>query len=221
MSLKKQTGNMYSFVSHTWNPIKGKCQHDCGYCYMKRFNLKDVRIDEKEFKTDLGKDNFIFVGSGTDIFAENIPDAWIWRVMTYCTLYDDNKYLFQSKNPHRFLLFDFPENTILGTTIETNRYYPEIMGECPTPDQRAFHLSNLKRYNNHKTMITIEPILDFDHEIFLNMLQDIRPDWINIGSDSKGHGLPEPSKDKIEALIEDLKKFTDVKVKSNLKRLMK
>lgn len=30
--MNKQTGNMYEWVSHTWNPIKGKCPHDCNYC---------------------------------------------------------------------------------------------------------------------------------------------------------------------------------------------
>ena len=29
---------MYEFVTHTWNPIKGKCYHDCSYCYMKKIN---------------------------------------------------------------------------------------------------------------------------------------------------------------------------------------
>src|SRR3990167_1900105 len=30
--LNKQKGNMYGFVTHTWNPIKGKCSHNCSYC---------------------------------------------------------------------------------------------------------------------------------------------------------------------------------------------
>jgi len=27
MTLNKQKGNMYGFVTHTWNVIKGKCPH--------------------------------------------------------------------------------------------------------------------------------------------------------------------------------------------------
>lgn len=41
--MNKQRGNMYSWVSHTWNPVKGKCPHDCNYCYMKRFPQKEMR----------------------------------------------------------------------------------------------------------------------------------------------------------------------------------
>ena len=35
MGLNLSNGNMYKFVNYTWNPIKGKCLHDCSYCYMK------------------------------------------------------------------------------------------------------------------------------------------------------------------------------------------
>ena len=45
--LNKQKGNMYGFVTHTWNVIKGKCPHDCEYCYMKIFPLGELHFDEK------------------------------------------------------------------------------------------------------------------------------------------------------------------------------
>ena len=134
---------MYEFVTHTWNAIKGKCFHDCSYCYMKRWgNLKDVRLDKKELKTDLGSGNFIFVGSSNDIFAENIPKDWTRSVLSHCSVYSGNKYLFQTKNPYRVGEFVLPDNSILCTTIETNRYYPEIMGNSPKPIDRVLAFSN-------------------------------------------------------------------------------
>ncbi|HYQ55883.1 MAG TPA: hypothetical protein VEP89_00965 [Draconibacterium sp.] len=39
----------------------------------------------------------------------------------------DKKYLFQSKNPKRFADFELPPKSVVCTTIETNRWYPEIM----------------------------------------------------------------------------------------------
>jgi len=73
---------MYEFVTHTWNTVKGECYHDCSYCYMKRWGkLNPVRFDEKELKTDLGSGNFIFVGSSCDMWAENIPDKWIFKTL--------------------------------------------------------------------------------------------------------------------------------------------
>jgi len=63
MPLRKQAGNMYDWVTHTWNPV-GKCRHNCSYCYMKRFPLGELRFDEREMNTNLGSGNVIFVGKG-------------------------------------------------------------------------------------------------------------------------------------------------------------
>lgn len=217
--LNKQKGNMYPFVTHTWNPIKGKCPHDCSYCYMKVYkNLGELRLDEKALKDDLGSDNFIFVGSSNDLFQEDIPDEWISRTLGHCRLFPNNKYLFQTKNPSRMLEFrdDFPptENCIWGTTIETNRHICNI-SKAPPPLDRT----NLKFFPNR--MCTIEPIMDFDLGELVLIIKDINPKWVNIGADSKNHNLPEPSKEKVESLITELKKFTEVKIKDNLKRLIR
>ncbi len=53
------------------------------------------------------------------------------------------------------------------------------------------------------------------------MIKLIKPDWVNIGADSKGHNMPEPSKEKILALVKELEKFTEIKNKNNLQRLLK
>jgi len=79
---------------------------------------------------------------------------------------------------------------------------------------------NLKKYT-YKRMITIEPILDFDLNEFSEMIKSINPSWVNIGADSKGHKMPEPGKEKIQKLIDELSAFTSVKIKTNLSRLMK
>ena len=150
---------MYDFVTHTWNVIKGKCEHDCIYCYMKQFKQNSIRFDEKELKADLGKNNFIFVGSSTDMWAENIPCDWIQKIIIKCSEKNSNTYLFQSKNPKRFINQYMPSNIILGTTIETNRSYN--ISKAPSIIERIKAMINLKYA---KKMITIEPILDFDIE---------------------------------------------------------
>jgi len=217
--LKKQTGNMYEFVSHTWNVIRGKCEHSCDYCYMKKFKLGNIHLDEKEFKTDLGSDKFIFIGSGTDMWAKGVPSEWIKKVLEYTNKYPNNKYLFQSKAPYRFLEFlnKMPPKVILGTTIESNRNYN--ISKAPSCDERIQILKRLKK-DGFETMITLEPILDFDLDKLVQMIKEAKPTWINIGADSKGHNLPEPSPEKIKKLIKIVEKETDVKLKNNLKRLV-
>jgi len=215
--LNKQKGNMYGFVTHTWNVIKGKCPHDCEYCYMKIFPLGELHFDEKELKTDLGKGNVIFVGSSCDMFAKSIKSEWIIRVLEYCNKYPENTYLFQSKNPEAFKLFInfFPKNVILGTTIETNR--EGFNYNAPTIIERIKAMEELKGF---RKMITIEPILDFDVSHLVDLIKGVNPEFVNIGADSKKHNLPEPSAFKVETLITELKKFTRSISKENLSRLL-
>jgi len=221
MGLNPSNGNMYPFVTHTWNTVKGKCPHDCFYCYMKRFGeQKPIRFDEKELSTDLGEGNFIFVGSSCDMWADEVEVLWIYKTLLHCKKFK-NKYLFQSKNPLRFIDFisQFPPNTILGTTIESNLEF-NCMGETPSPMNRALAINKASKF--FKTMVTVEPALIFDPMELLNLIYICNPEWVNIGADSQGHNLPEPSSDKIHALIDTLRDANiEVKIKSNLKRLMK
>lgn len=135
--MNKQNGNMYEFVTHTSNLIKGLCPHECGYCYMKsifrRYHSDEtLRLDEKEFKVNYGKDKFIFLGTSTDMFADAVPTEWIIRVYDKCLQYPENRYLFQSKNPGRFLepqliahpLMQLKDRIYFATTIESNWDYP-------------------------------------------------------------------------------------------------
>jgi DNA repair photolyase len=183
---------------------------------------EQVRLDESEFKTNLGTGNFIFVGSSNDIFAKEIPVRWIVQTLVHCQNHN-NHYLFQSKNPERFLQF-LPfsviyKRSILCTTIESNRFYPEIMNHSPHPLKRAEAMEELSKHV--PCYVTIEPILDFDLEPMVEMIRRCNPRQVNIGADSRRLNLPEPSKEKVLALIAELEKFTVIERKRNLWRILK
>ena len=228
MNKVKIGSNMYSFLNemsggngYTWNPIRGACLHQCSYCYVPRImrgKQGELRLDEKDLRTDLGSGRFIFVGSSTDMWAEDVPLKWINNVLYKCQDYPLNTYLFQSKDPRGFLAYPNIEKLIYGTTIETNQWH-RCMGKAPVPEFRAKAMNELFHFG-HRIMITIEPILDFDLEDLVELIHCTHPEWVNIGADSQGHHLPEPSAEKVKALIEELQKFTTVKLKSNLKRIM-
>lgn len=220
MALRESKGNMYSFVTHTWNPIKGLCSHGCEYCYMRRFPLKELRLDEKDLRTDLGTGRFIFVGSSTDMWAEVVPLEWINKVIYQCQEYPGNKYLFQSKNPERFPFYPDIEKLVYGTTIETNRRYSCMGKKTVLPEQRSYRMHLLARAGRD-TMVTIEPILDFDLNDLVELIRNAEPEWVNVGADSQGHNLPEPNAWKVGTLVEQLSAFTTVKPKDNLKRILK
>lgn len=214
--LNEAKGNMYTWITHTWNTVKGECPHGCTYCYMKRFGKqKPVRFDEKELKTNLGSGNFIFVGSSCDMWANDIPEEWIIKTLEHCDKFD-NTYLFQTKNPKNIRRILMPKARVC-VTLETNRWYPEIMSDSPPPEARVEQMMLIR----HPLYITIEPIMDFDLIPFVKMLKELGPVQINIGADSGNNNLPEPSADKINSLISELKTFTTIDRKTNLKRLLK
>lgn len=220
-------GNMYPGVE-PWNPLAGACLHGCSYCSTNTWRRYpviqskysgEIRLDYKVFGKTLGKGKTIFVVAQNDLFAEGVPDSYIEEILNYCNRFD-NTYLFQSKNPNRFINWFqwFPDKTILCTTIETNRFYPSIMGDVPRPVDRAIAMGHLSEF---KRQITIEPIINFDLDELVNLIKIAHPDSVNIGADSKRNDLPEPSSDKVLALINELKKFTVIDEKRNLQRLLK
>jgi protein gp37 len=222
MSLRKATGNMYNFVSHLWNPVKGKCPYGCSYCYVSRIykrvkkEQKTLKIDSCEAGTDLGKYRTIFVCSGCDLFHPDVPDIWIGYIGQQAFGFSLNRYILHTKNPERASNFfcDFPIDTVLCATIESNRHYPKI-SNAPSPYER---ITGLQKWHGPR-MITIEPIMDFDPVEFSSLINSCEPEQVNIGADSGRNRLPEPPRGKVEELINLLGRNIKIHLKSNLWRI--
>lgn len=224
MPLSKTVGNMYPWVTHKKTYTRGKCKHGCTYCYVPhsraaRFYSGKPRFVKKELEEDLGSGKIIFVGHMTDMFGSWMPAEWIESILEHCRKYPGNKYLFQSKNPARFLEFlnHFPIHTIFGTTIETtSSILLDPYSKAPHVSCRMMAMSGLSK--EYDKMISIEPIMDFRVDTMINWVHQINPKFVSIGADSKGHKLPEPSAADIHRLMTGLGAI-EVKLKSNLKRL--
>ncbi len=228
----KAGSNMYQFITHTWNPIRGECYHGCSYCYMHRMwnrfpEMKELKFVEKEMSTSLGKDKYIFIGSSTDMWTDKIPDIWLDHVIEHCLKFD-NKYFIQTKNPKRFFdyILTYSDNLRKAIfdkfsfciTLESDIQYIE-MGATMSPQKRVDEFSKL---NFKEQYVTIEPIMKFSSvDNFVRLIRKLNPVQINIGADSGNNLLPEPTGDEIRELIIELEKFTKVKQKDNLKRLLK
>jgi protein gp37 len=74
---------------------------------------------------------FIFFPSMGDLYFAS-PQQFQAHI-NYARKYSDRTFLIQSKNPSRFRNFGFPDNVILGTTIETN--YTELR----TPSEYRYY----------------------------------------------------------------------------------
>ena len=231
MPLQKTKGHMYPWVSHTHSHLGGECPHKCVYCYVDHFPFGrpqkyqgELRLIEKEFSVNYGSGKTIFIENCNDLFANKIHPQFIERILHHCNMYPENTYIFQTKNPQMYshplskIYQDMPPLSVAGATIETNRYYPEIMGNAPKPEDRLLGINKLPM--SFPTFLTIEPILDFDLDIFSKWIRQINPNFVNIGADSKKHSLPEPTPDKIHGLIAKLNEYgIEIREKHNLQRL--
>ena len=237
MPLNKPSGNMYPWA-YTWNPLAGKCPHECYFCYvegkiapwMRRMGsnkfYEPLRLVESEFKVPLIVPNgyIVFVESCGDLFAYDVEESWIWQVLNRIKKFPQTTFLLQSKNPERFFDFNIPQNCILGTTIESNRDYH--LSKAPSPKERYhvfFMLNNDRDFEGNKIyrlMVSIEPVMDFDLDELVFWMQEIDPEFISIGADSGNNNLVEPSPKKLQELIEILSRVTEVKQKENLSRLL-
>src|ERR1035437_3960945 len=141
---------MYPWVTHMHSVLGGECPHHCVYCYVDNpINGRPIRytgpicLIEKEMNVDYGSGKVIFIGHQEDLFARQVPTNIIKQVINHCKCYNTNEYVFQTKNPSRYFeINDWPEFTILGTTIETNRedFLIKEM-DVPTPFNRFTAMS--------------------------------------------------------------------------------
>ena len=240
MNLNPAQGNMYQFITHTWNPISGRCSHDCSYCYMKKEKEQSqIHLKESELADSFNPNHFIFIGSGTDVFADDVPANWIKEVLDYCVnntnsgLFEDffseegkTRFMLQTKNPKRIMEFIKhpllnPERNqvVICTTLETNRFYPEIMNNAPAPIERAEWMAKISEIGL-PTYVTLEPLMDFDLDEFEELIKKCNPVQVNIGFNTERHiRLPEPTTAKAFDLIKSIVPFTKVHLKKNCKDL--
>ena len=202
---------MYAGVK-PWNPFIG-CKFRCTYCVpsFQRIVKWVARMQKSGCKGCQGflphehpgrltqrlpGDAIIWPCAHGDIsFAR--PD-YIKRVIERTKEYPKKTFYWQSKSPKCFeqYLSCFPENTILLTTLETNRdeQYNQI-SRAPVPSVRFDAFLNIKW---PRKIVTIEPILDFDGDEFLGWMWELMPEsvWIGYNSKAKSVKLPEPPTEK-------------------------
>lgn len=203
---------MFEFITKVWNPLGGKCPHDCVYCWanalknhykFKKYVGKPFVI-EKELKRNFKLGSFVFACDMTDLLAENVPDKCIETILAYIKT-QKCFFLLETKNPDRYLDFldQMAVTVYLGATIESNRNYPEI-SKAPLQHDRIKAMVTLSFMQENPLFISIEPILDFDLDVFVEIIRRIKPWAVAIGMDNYGNKLPEPTLAKTLALIAQL-----------------
>lgn len=156
----------------TWNPVTG-CLHGCPYCYARATARRWGKSPaEKTFEPMFHPERIsqvkqakagdkVFVCSMADLFGKWAPSEWIEHVLAEVVKRPDVIFQFLTKNPSRYLDFQWPENAWLGATATDDGSWEEAVISFP-PGGIAF--------------ISCEPLL-----------KEIRPlsdeiDWLIIGA---------------------------------------
>lgn len=231
---------MFDKVDETWNAWSG-CEHGCIYCWARDLaetKLAHVpryqsgfrpRLNESEFRKSFKPGTFVFVCDMGDLFGAWVPSEAIQRVIDHVAKFPETTFLFLTKNPARYDEFEFPQNCILGATIETNcSEHTVACSSAPLPLERyeamlplGFEIQVRTPEGDFETacekqrlMLAIEPIMDFDFEVMVGWVEQIKPEFVYVGYDNWGHNLPEPPLEKTMSLIERLESHTEVRTKT-------
>lgn len=203
----------------TWNPFKG-CDYDCIYCKAS-FQLQAKRQRKNciycyEYTphchfarfSEIPKAGIVFVcGNGDIAFS----CRWCVREILKAIKKDSRRkpekiFYLQTKKPVYLSQFlaDIPNNVICVTTLETNRDAGyEAISKAPRPSVRY---SQFKQLEYPRKVVTIEPVMDFDLDVFSDWIITLRPEYVWLGFNSRPAQvkLPEPSAEKLQLFTRNL-----------------
>jgi len=171
---------------------------NCQKCYDYTPHEHPGRLDQPLPKT--GYMQFIFTLANSD--PAFCSTDYLEKIAGRIRKEPNKTFLIQSKQPSTFNRVKWPNNVILGTTVETNKceIYKGI-SRAPLPPLRVAELAKI---DHPLKMLIMEPILDFDEDTIIAYAEVVNPCMIWLGYDSKNCGLPEPSLDKFMKLYWEL-----------------
>jgi protein gp37 len=200
------------WFTKSWSPINGRCPNKCvdlegkEYCWMWRPGGIGDRFKEthdhplwlnEKILNQIPKSGRVFVGSSTDMWADEVPNHWLSKVITAMNpkFYKGNAiFFFLTKKPQRYLHIDFPpENIWYGTTWDG---MPKTWGNVTDLAKLAGLGVN--------TFISFEPLLVEPDKYNLS-LDYTEVKWIIIGADSR-KCKPKPPKEWADYLIAEARR---------------
>jgi protein gp37 len=186
------TSTKIEWTNQTWNPTTGctKLSSGCVNCYAEKLSnrLKAMRVDKYKngFDLTLHRDivklplkwktpSLIFVNSMSDLFHEDIPDAFIFEIFHVMSEASWHTFQILTKRSSRLLSLSssiiWPSNVWMGVTIEESAY--------------KYRIDELRETDAKIKFLSVEPLLGPIPEINLQ-----RIDWVIVGGESGPKARP-------------------------------
>lgn len=181
------------WTEETWNPTTGctKVSAGCKYCYAEVManRLKAMGIDgyENGFRFSIMPDRLAqplkkrkptryFVNSMSDLFHEEMPTAFLDKIMGVIALTPRHTYQILTKREDAMLDYfrsrSIPENVWLGVTVENKKHgVPRI--------------AKLRNLQASIKFLSIEPLLEDIGQIDLTGIH-----WVIVGGESGANARP-------------------------------
>ncbi len=199
------------WTDETWNPVTGctKVSRGCAHCYAERMarrlagrfgypeapNHFDVTLQPDRLEEPLHwrKPRRVFVCSMSDLFHDDVPKDFIWRVIEMGWRAKQHIFQILTKRPERMLdvlthsmwwVNDTPQNIWLGVSAENQKAADEripLLLQCPAAVR----------------LVSIEPMLE---RIDLRHIQ--KSNLVEIDALTGNHGVKRPLSGKSNAKLD-------------------
>ncbi|MGD0679989.1 MAG: phage Gp37/Gp68 family protein [Polyangiaceae bacterium] len=170
----------------TWNPVRGctKISPGCKHCYAETFAERfrgvpghpfeqgfDLRLVESALELPIRwrTPRRIFVNSMSDLFHDDVPEAFIKRVFDVMRLASQHEFQVLTKRSDRLVKItaslDLPDNVWAGVSVENEKYTTRI--------------DDLRRVPARVRFLSVEPLLGPIPDLNLRGIH-----WVIVGGES-------------------------------------
>ena len=181
------------WTEQTWNPTTGctKISPGCQNCYAetmaRRLKAMGVKGYENGFTLTLQpkrlkepskrkKPTIYFVNSMSDLFHEDIPDEYVWKVFNVIERTPKHTFQILTKRTDRMVRllngYELPPNVWLGVTVEDKKY-------------GITRIDKLREVKAFVCFLSIEPLLEDLGDLDLEKI-----DWVIVGGESGPKARP-------------------------------
>jgi protein gp37 len=197
-TLPKMSGKSeIEWTDATWNPVRGctKISPGCAHCYAEVFAERfrgvsghpyeqgfDLRLVPEKLLEPIRwpQSRMVFVNSMSDLFHEDVPDAYIEAVAAVMQHADWHVYQVLTKRSARL-------RDLLCTRLQSVASAPHIWWGVSVENRRVGlpRIRDLRRTNARVRFLSIEPLLEDLGAIDLTAV-----DWVIVGGESGAGARP-------------------------------